>query len=68
LKDICILFGHIVVFDIGSHVVWVSDVIVVDIFEIGTGKLTFSIPQNFVVSDIAWSPEGKYISVACGNN
>jgi len=40
----------------------------VDIFEIGTGKLTFSVPLNFTVSSLSWSPDGKYLSVIGGRD
>ena len=34
-----------------------------DVYEIGTGKLTFSLPLNLSASGHAWSPDGRYLTV-----
>lgn len=38
------------------------------IYEIGTGKMVFSIPQGLVIADAAWSRDGKYLSVGAMAN
>jgi hypothetical protein len=38
------------------------------IYEIGTGKLIVSIPQDLVISDNAWSRDGRYVSTGSTEN
>jgi hypothetical protein len=41
---------------------------VVEIYEVGTGKMTFNLEQNFVVTKARWSTNGNYLSVASCQN
>ena len=38
------------------------------IYEIGTGKLTFASAQDLVISDNAWSRDGRYLSMGSTEN
>jgi hypothetical protein len=41
---------------------------VVEIYEIGTGQMTYSLEQKFVVSSAGWSTNGNYLSVVSNKN
>jgi uncharacterized protein YjiK len=40
-----------------------------EIYEIGTGNLKFSIPLNFAANagTVSWSSDGKYVTVGSNN-
>lgn len=41
----------------------ISSQAILEIIEIGTAKLKYGIPLNFSSRSVAWSPDGKYVSV-----
>jgi WD40 repeat protein len=40
----------------------------VEIYEIGTGIMTFSLNQDFLITQAKWSTNGNYLAVTSCNN